>query len=383
METLYENPEQEFGGQSRMLDLIESIYACAQDATLWPETIASISATVNGESMILFADFPNFRTPTLYALANVPPGGWDAYSDYYAAINPIMARGEAIFAPGDTWISDWSLPDVALEKTEFYNDFFLPYDMHYSMGLKIDLPGLPSARLSCQRPKHMGAFDNRDSLIFQAIQPHLRRALLLHHRIHTLEANILGLETALDRHDHAVLSIDATGKVCFGNPRAMKLLTSGGCLYVVAGRLHCSGPKENAALQRILAARIVHTSLQPVAAGTVSIPRLGAAPLRVTVVPMRKMISGSSMPLAALVFIADTSAASSRASLLRDLFGVTPSEARVADLLLQGFDTGEITERLRLTLETARFQVKRLLSKTGTRRQAELIRLMAALPSTE
>jgi DNA-binding CsgD family transcriptional regulator len=62
---------------------------------------------------------------------------------------------------------------------------------------------------------------------------------------------------------------------------------------------------------------------------------------------------------------------------------VTPSEARVADLLLQGIDTSEISAKLHITLETARLQVKRLLNKTGTRRQAELLRLLVSLPCTE
>jgi DNA-binding CsgD family transcriptional regulator len=33
-----------------------------------------------------------------------------------------------------------------------------------------------------------------------------------------------------------------------------------------------------------------------------------------------------------------------------------------------------------LTLETARFHVKRVLAKTGTKRQTELMRLMLSLP---
>lgn len=366
-----------------MLDLIESIYACAQDATLWPNAIASVAAAINGESIALFADFPSFRTPTLFALANFSAGGWSAYNDYYAAINPIMPACEKLFTSDEVFISHWSVPDSALEKTEFYNDFFLPYDMHYSMGLQIDLPNLPSARLSCQRPKAMGAFDQTDSLIFQTLQPHLRRALLLHHRIHQLEANTLGLQTALDRHDHAILGIDSTGKICLSNPTAIKLLTSGGCLRIAAGRLLCTLTKENAALQQVLSAQILGASMPAATQGTISLPREKGPPLQVTIMPMNKTLTGKSTPLSALVFISDTSVASSRASLLRQLYRVTPSEARVADLLLQGLDTAEIASKSRLTLDTVRLQVKRLLSKTGTRRQAELIRLMAALPSAD
>ena len=70
----------------------------------------------------------------------------------------------------------------------------------------------------------------------------------------------------------------------------------------------------------------------------------------------------------------------SRAATLRALFRLTPAEARVADLLLEGREMQEVANGLGLTLETTRFHTKRVLSKTGTRRQTELMRLMLSLP---
>ena len=54
--------------------------------------------------------------------------------------------------------------------------------------------------------------------------------------------------------------------------------------------------------------------------------------------------------------------------------------ARVADRLLDGLEVREIADRLGITFETCRFHLKRIFSKTSTRRQAELIRLMLSLP---
>jgi DNA-binding CsgD family transcriptional regulator len=83
----------------------------------------------------------------------------------------------------------------------------------------------------------------------------------------------------------------------------------------------------------------------------------------------------------ALVLISDPSVSpKSRAAFMRMLYGLTPTESRLADLLLQGFEVREAADRLRTTLETARFHLKRVLAKTGTRRQSELMRLMLSLP---
>jgi DNA-binding CsgD family transcriptional regulator len=85
--------------------------------------------------------------------------------------------------------------------------------------------------------------------------------------------------------------------------------------------------------------------------------------------------------LAALVFVSDPEAATpSRSEILRRLYGLTPAEARIADLLASGSEVGEVAARSGITLETARFHVKRVLNKTGARRQTELVRLMLSLP---
>jgi DNA-binding CsgD family transcriptional regulator len=83
----------------------------------------------------------------------------------------------------------------------------------------------------------------------------------------------------------------------------------------------------------------------------------------------------------ALVFINDPAERpASRAALLSALYGLTPAECRLADLMLAESDLRRIAERMRITLNTARFMVKRILRKTETRRQSQLVRLLMTLP---
>jgi DNA-binding CsgD family transcriptional regulator len=64
------------------------------------------------------------------------------------------------------------------------------------------------------------------------------------------------------------------------------------------------------------------------------------------------------------------------------LYRLTPTEARLADLLLGGLEVRAVADHLGITIETARFHLKRVLAKTGTHRQTELVRLMLTLPGT-
>lgn len=105
-------------------------------------------------------------------------------------------------------------------------------------------------------------------------------------------------------------------------------------------------------------------------------------PLQVTVTPVR---FGGPARLdclaAALVFISDPEVAPrSRQGVLRSLFGLSPTEARITGLLASGAELATIAAQLRMTLGTARFHLKAIFRKTGTSRQADLVRLVLRLP---
>jgi DNA-binding CsgD family transcriptional regulator len=66
-----------------------------------------------------------------------------------------------------------------------------------------------------------------------------------------------------------------------------------------------------------------------------------------------------------------------RQAFLRARYGVTESEARVADLLAAGHRVGEIATRLHRSRETIRTHLKRLFTKTGSSTQRALIELFS------
>jgi DNA-binding CsgD family transcriptional regulator len=63
-------------------------------------------------------------------------------------------------------------------------------------------------------------------------------------------------------------------------------------------------------------------------------------------------------------------------SVLGGLFGMTPSEVRVAVGIVQGDTPQEIAVRLGLSVETVRSHLKRVFYKSSTRNQADLVRLV-------
>jgi DNA-binding CsgD family transcriptional regulator len=61
---------------------------------------------------------------------------------------------------------------------------------------------------------------------------------------------------------------------------------------------------------------------------------------------------------------------------LQTLFSLTPAEAKVTSLLVQGRSMEQIAAWLAVSLETVRTHIRRVFSKTATTRQGELIALV-------
>lgn len=379
---MYENPEQAFGGTAQLLSLIETIYAAVQDPVLWQIVTEKIADAVRGESTTIFARFPEEQ---LFSMTRTDAAAWDLYATYYASVNVLMDCCDRVFADGAVRYADRAMPDAVLEKTEFYNDFFKPNDMHYSLGLKIPLGQLPAAYMTCQRPKVNGPFTEQEGPVYTTLLPHLQRALSLHVQLTQLQLTARGLESALDAFDQAVFGIDRLGKVILSNQSALKLALTGDPMRISGSMLCTPDPAQNRRLQ----ASILKAIAAAAAAGagtsfgtSLLIYRVsGLQPLRMTVTPFMSPLRGTSAQLAALVFVADPSRRPQpRSAALRNLYNLTPTEARVSDSLLQGLELRDLAGRLGMTLETARFHTKRILAKTGVRRQTELMRLMLSLP---
>jgi DNA-binding CsgD family transcriptional regulator len=66
--------------------------------------------------------------------------------------------------------------------------------------------------------------------------------------------------------------------------------------------------------------------------------------------------------------------------MMTDAFDLTPAEARLAAHLASGATLQAVAERLGISKETARNQLKMVFAKTGTNRQAQLVALLARLP---
>lgn len=186
-------------------------------------------------------------------------------------------------------------------------------------------------------------------------------------------------EAALDRLPVGVLVVDADGRVLFMNRRGAALCAAGDGLSLATGRrCHASTPAETSALLRMAARAATEGESGALPLSRPSLKR----PLSVLVSALPPARVGAEP--AAILYVADPDDLPlAPPEQLAGLLDLTPAEARIAHSLALGHSLEAAAALSGVTVSTARTYLKQVFVKTGTSRQAELVKLVLGLPAVE
>jgi DNA-binding CsgD family transcriptional regulator len=180
---------------------------------------------------------------------------------------------------------------------------------------------------------------------------------------------------ALNWLDYGLLLVDAGSLVHFASGKAQRQLQSGQ-LYVQAGQLRARTSGETVNLHRLVA-RCAH--IGQVEGDDTASCRVGELLLQFAPLSERPPDSARTGGSLVAVFIIDPARATDpSAEQLRQQFGLTPAEAGLACEVVKGFGLVECAGRIGISQATARTHLHRVFEKTGTKRQAELVRKVLA-----
>ncbi|MDR9440530.1 MAG: response regulator [Halomonas sp.] len=183
---------------------------------------------------------------------------------------------------------------------------------------------------------------------------------------------------ALDLVAPGMVLLDAQGHIVFANQRARCLAEDNDAL-VLGDTLSVRG-SEARQLRKAIAAACDASRQGAEPVYSLRLPhRPGEHGLLVLVCAMGLPSDPLSEDTSVVVLL---SAPDQRPSLpegvLASLFGLTPTETRIAMALLEGRRTEEIAEQMQVSPTTVAFHLRNLFQKTDTHRQADLIALLLA-----
>jgi DNA-binding CsgD family transcriptional regulator len=345
------------------------------------------------------------ETATLLGSTGHSAESLQAYLAYYWKVDPFLQRCLERFSDAECGVSQMLIGDSELKKTEIFSDWCRRYDhVGRMMWAKLSGDKGTHASVSIVRRLESPHFDDAELHVIAAVAPHLRQALRLARNLRDLKTSNSMLRQGTDEAGIAISLVRRDGSVLRSTEGAEHVFAAHDGVWVKNGLLRTAIPAEQNALDVLIAGACLTSScfglgrplkVQLEAAGGAAVrswtAQSGGAmlitrkppcrPLQVVVSPFRAGSLLNEAQAAALVqFSSPDAIPRPRGAILRALYGLTPTESRMADLFLQGLETRDAAERMGITLETARWNLKRILSKTETGRQAELMRLMLSLP---
>lgn len=348
------------------------------EAALVPETwgatleaISRATGSIGVQIMPVRGKFPTgfLTTPNLLETFDVYFGEEWYKRDFRERGIPIaMTRGSVL----DHDIAG----EDEFSRHEFYNEFLGRFGLRYSAMVAFTA-GETLLSINLQRGINDSPFDREEERVLLKMQSKLTAAAEI---IRALQGTkIDSMSEAFELSATACMFFDRSGRITRLNGRAEKLLDAD--IRLVERELTTRSQEESNLLRRHIRAVLSESSfIDPAVSSPVLFSRPGKAPLVLRAQRLKGLPADIFAHSVGVVIVSDLSERTSPdGDLLRRLFSLTPQEAAIARLLMEGLSPREIAERSALSYETARGYVKRVLAKTGTQRQSQLISLLSGL----
>lgn len=367
---------------------IELIYCAANNPDYWPEVLSAIQKSIDARSAMLGIDDVSNYTP----LSAVRVGLVEDEKSLLASVGnrdiwtkALIDSGYTQFAPDHAL-----LPYQQFLDSELFQDFAKPVDIYHTVGAYIDSRDSLSIRISFQRGKSQGAYDNHVVSYLDKLLPHIKNAVRLTKRIGELEAKEQ-LSTSLNSKPGDALILCNTARQCvYKNTEAEMLLSANQLIKENAGHLtmigRYSGHSLQCAIQSLtrpifgadFRSSTCHIYSQQIANKTKQyLIKLSHFSHNSAAI---KMLDGlGSAGSLALIQIRDLDLSNDvNEPLLNQYYLLTPAEVEICQLIVNGASTAAIAEFRNRSESTVKTQIKNIMQKLNIHTQQKLIRFLNA-----
>ncbi|MDH4870319.1 helix-turn-helix transcriptional regulator [Pseudomonas sp. BN515] len=352
--------------------LVNLCYECVLDGGAWRPMLELLTAATGHQlGAMLFLD-QHKKRPQVTSINLCDPACVEVYNAYYHQLDP--AKDVLVPRPVGSWYHDLEdLGPQRIHRDPYYQEFHLPFGMSNISCIKLHEQAESGVYLSLLTAVGAALPEMRQRDLLMRLSPHLVRAAKMSNHLQNLELEVAHRDLLLERHPAPLWLLDAEGRVRYCNRQAEQRLSHPAfALKGLQGRLH--GKTLDGRLQALIHQAAGQDGKRR--AGWLPLPGEAQGRLLVTPVPESSPLSARHTGPLVLLTLLEGQAGS---RWLADLFQFSPAEQRLANLLVQGLAPEACAERLNVSINTIRTQLRALFRKTETERQAELVTLLARL----
>ncbi len=371
--------------ESELHKIIPLIYDTTTSADALPELCGALRRLFDARACSVAMFNFQIREGFMHASSGYYSEFLESYRNHYSRQDPWLRHEEPYRIPAAVHVGKELVSDVELMQSQFYQEWLKPQGLFHRLSAVLIREQANLCYFATLRGPEDTLFGFDEIRLCRTLAPHLRSAVQMRRQLAMLEVERNAAVEVLDRLPTAVVLCDRNGTPVIVNGAARAILAGNDGLVLRGGKLAASRPREASTLEGLIssaasAARGEGRS----SGGTLSVSRAsGSRPLSVLVSPMR---APSAIPghrrIAVALFISDPeSVILANEERLLQLYGLTRAESRLTAKIAQGRSLEEAAAMLNITTQTARSYIKRVLSKTGTKRQVDLVRLVLLSPA--
>jgi len=367
----------DFHDRQRLSDLISAVYDAAIESSRWESAIERVAGFVGGSGGGLFCKDVGVQHATIpYSVGFQKQLPVALFQQIYpAAEGHFLGDLEQPIATTDL------IPSGELADSELYRQWAEPQGLVDFLSAVVERSTISAAIFGVFRHRRNGVVDDHARRQMRLIAPHIRRAVLIARMFEFKAAEVATFVDTLDGLSAGMYLVDGNGRLIHANAAGHAILGAGDILSSSSGRLVAREAQIDRALREVFAA----AGQGDAALGTrgIAVPLTGrdgeryiAHALSLTSGARRR--AGVVNTAAAALFVRKASLAVPSASqAIGSAFKLTPTELRVLMAIVEVGGVPEVATAFGIADTTVRTHVTRLFEKTGTSRQADLVKLVA------
>lgn len=343
------------------------VYTALLGETTWQHFLDRLASTVSGGKAALVAH----DTSSGEGFSFCPGCNEKAvtqYNGYYSRLNPLQPP-LSLKAIG-IGACDFELyPRDEFVKTEFYNDYLVPFGMPFSAGVRLAKIGDQSYTLvTCGAQSEA---IERSITSLNALAPHLRRAFGFYRKEGQGRGTTAsGFPSLMNAVDIAAIAINDERRITAISKAAEAIVEDASPLRVsVDGRARFRKGEAQSAYEQMLKRNYDGPATVEVYSHWT----------KITLVRIEKEAEALYFEGATIVVLLDRFGARSQQhdpQLFAEAYGLSRGEIRALSGIVEGKSVSQIAEEASLSRETIRSQIKSLYLKTGATGEADILRLM-------
>jgi DNA-binding CsgD family transcriptional regulator/PAS domain-containing protein len=370
--------------KAQLSALIGGIYDAVLEPALWAGVVESAGRFVGGVGASIFRQDSIRKIGNSYYQFGIDPHFERLYFEKYIKFDPLSAAYLTLNV-GDVSSSSNIIPPAEFFETRFYREWARPQGLIDNVFAILERSPTSIAAFIVFRHERDGLADDAAQQLLGLIAPHLRRAALIGKVIDLRIVEAATFADTLDGLSAGIFLVDAIGRIVHANAAGHGILAVGDVLRSFAGRVIARDQQVDA---------VLHEAFKAAEHGDAAIGTKGiAVPLIARdgerhVAHILPLTSGTrrradlGLTATAALFVHKVALETpSRPEAIAKAYKLTPTELRVLLALVEVGGGPKVAEALGIADGTVKTHLGRLFQKTGVKRQADLVKLVAGFSS--